>query len=204
MLKEFRLIVCYTHTHTHTHTEVTQLCPTLCNPMDCSPPGSSVHGIFQAWKLQWIIKKWPLTRGTSLSLQWLGLHTSTAGDVGSIPAWGTRVPYATRCQPKKNKYVEWEIWDTLEKCKEVWYCIAFLWWRLHSVCGLWLILRDIWPHLFIYSLSYYCYLMFIECSLCARWVFLELFLFIIPPALHLPSIKVQVYSSFPFWHLSRS
>ena len=23
-----------------------QLCPTLCNPMDCSPPGSSVHGIF--------------------------------------------------------------------------------------------------------------------------------------------------------------
>ena len=26
----------------------TQLCPTLCNPMDCSPPGSSVYGIFQA------------------------------------------------------------------------------------------------------------------------------------------------------------
>ena len=25
-----------------------QSCPTLCNPMDCSPPGSSVHGIFQA------------------------------------------------------------------------------------------------------------------------------------------------------------
>ena len=28
--------------------EVVQLCPTLSNPMDCSPPGSSVHGIFQA------------------------------------------------------------------------------------------------------------------------------------------------------------
>ena len=28
--------------------EVTQLCPTLSNPMDCSLPGSSVHGIFQA------------------------------------------------------------------------------------------------------------------------------------------------------------
>ena len=26
---------------------VTQSCPTLCNPMDCSPPGSSVHGIFR-------------------------------------------------------------------------------------------------------------------------------------------------------------
>ena len=27
---------------------VAQLCLTLCDPMDCSPPGSSVHGIFQA------------------------------------------------------------------------------------------------------------------------------------------------------------
>ena len=27
---------------------VAQSCPTLCNPMDCSPPGSSVHGILQA------------------------------------------------------------------------------------------------------------------------------------------------------------
>ena len=27
---------------------VTQLCPTLCNPMDCSLPGSSVHGNLQA------------------------------------------------------------------------------------------------------------------------------------------------------------
>ena len=32
--------------------EVTQSCPTLCNPMDCSPPGSSVHGIFQARVLE--------------------------------------------------------------------------------------------------------------------------------------------------------
>ena len=28
--------------------EVVQLCPTLCGPMDCSPPGSSIHGFFQA------------------------------------------------------------------------------------------------------------------------------------------------------------
>ena len=33
--------------------EVAQLCPTLGNPMDCSPPGSSVHGIFQARVLEW-------------------------------------------------------------------------------------------------------------------------------------------------------
>ena len=34
--------------------EVTQLCPTLWDPMDCSPPGSSAHGIFQARVLEWV------------------------------------------------------------------------------------------------------------------------------------------------------
>ena len=34
--------------------EVSQSCPTLCDPMDCSLPGSSVHGIFQAILLEWI------------------------------------------------------------------------------------------------------------------------------------------------------
>ena len=42
--------------------EVTQSCPTLKDPMDCSLPGSSVHGIFQARVLEWgaitLSKKW--------------------------------------------------------------------------------------------------------------------------------------------------
>ena len=33
--------------------EVTQSCPTLSDPMDCSLPGSSAHGIFQARVLEW-------------------------------------------------------------------------------------------------------------------------------------------------------
>jgi len=33
---------------------VSHLCPTLCEPMDCSLPGSSVHGISQARILQWV------------------------------------------------------------------------------------------------------------------------------------------------------
>ena len=33
---------------------VTQSCPTLCDPTDCSPPGFSVHGIFQARVLKWV------------------------------------------------------------------------------------------------------------------------------------------------------
>ena len=33
---------------------VAQSCPTLCDHVDCSPPGSSVHGILQARILQWV------------------------------------------------------------------------------------------------------------------------------------------------------
>ena len=31
-----------------------QSCPALCGPMDCRPPGSSVHGIFQARIMEWV------------------------------------------------------------------------------------------------------------------------------------------------------
>ena len=40
-----------------------QLYPTLCDPMDCSPPGSSVHGILQARILEWVAM--PSSRGSS-------------------------------------------------------------------------------------------------------------------------------------------
>ena len=39
---------------TKSESEVSQLCPTLSDPMDCSLPGSSIHGIFQAIVLEWI------------------------------------------------------------------------------------------------------------------------------------------------------
>ena len=40
-----------------------QSCPTLCDPMDYSPPGSSVHGILQARTLKWVAI--PFSRGSS-------------------------------------------------------------------------------------------------------------------------------------------
>ena len=42
---------------------VAQPCPTLCDPRDCSPPGSSVHGILQARILEWVAI--PFSRGPS-------------------------------------------------------------------------------------------------------------------------------------------
>jgi len=45
--------------------EVAQSCPTLCDPIDCSLPGSSVHGIFRAIVLEWIAISF--SRGSSQS-----------------------------------------------------------------------------------------------------------------------------------------
>ena len=42
-----------------------QSCLTICDPVDCSPPGSSVHGILQARTLEWVVV--PSSRGPSRS-----------------------------------------------------------------------------------------------------------------------------------------
>ena len=58
--------------------EVVQSCPTLCDPMDCSPLGSSIHGILQARVLEWgaiAFSRWweaatyPI-RKSALPVQW--------------------------------------------------------------------------------------------------------------------------------------
>ena len=51
--------------------EAAQLCPTLSDPMDCSPPGSSVHVIFQARVLEWgAIAFSPIPLGCPKSVKW--------------------------------------------------------------------------------------------------------------------------------------
>ena len=47
---------------------VTQSCPTLCDAMDCDPPGSSVHGILQARILEWAAM--PSSTGSSWPRDW--------------------------------------------------------------------------------------------------------------------------------------
>ena len=58
--------------------EVAKSCPTLSDPMDCSLPGSSIHGIFQARVLEWgaiAFSSWCLQISTKLSL-WQDCHSS--------------------------------------------------------------------------------------------------------------------------------
>ena len=61
------------------------LCLTLCNPMDCSLPGSSIHGILQARILEWVAI--PSSRGSSQLRDWTQV-SHTAGRFFTV--WVTR------------------------------------------------------------------------------------------------------------------
>ena len=65
--------------------EVTQLCPTVCNPMDCSLPGSSTHGIFQARTLKWVASSF--SRGSSWPRDQTWVSFSLQAD---STVWATR------------------------------------------------------------------------------------------------------------------
>ena len=67
--------------------EVAQSCPTLCDPMDCSLPGSSVHGIFQARVLEWVAIAFSLSNLVNLS--YINVHV--VQELSTLPV-GTRLP----------------------------------------------------------------------------------------------------------------
>ena len=60
-------------------------CVWLCDPMDCSPPGSSVHGILQARILEWVFM--PSSRGSSQPRDWTLLYCNASG---FFTIWATR------------------------------------------------------------------------------------------------------------------
>ena len=64
---------------------IAQLCLTLCHPMDCSPPGSSVHGILQARILEWVAI--PFSRASSWPKDWTWVFC-IAGKFFTV--WATR------------------------------------------------------------------------------------------------------------------
>ena len=60
-----------------------QLCLILCDPMDYSPPGSSVHGILQARTLEWVAI--PFSRGSSWPMDWTLLHWQAGSLLSELP-----------------------------------------------------------------------------------------------------------------------
>ena len=104
---------------------VAQSCPTLCDPMSCSPPGSSVHAIFLARILEWVT--FPSSRGSSpprdqsfisctvggfltcqvaLMVRNLPANARDARGVGLIPDWG-RSPAEEMAT--NSRILAWEI-----------------------------------------------------------------------------------------------
>ena len=82
---------------------VAQLCLTLCDPMDCSPPGSSVHGIFQASVLEWAaisFSRW---------LSWPRDRTWVSWTAGRFfTDWATR-------KPSRKAIAYWQYCDSFRR-----------------------------------------------------------------------------------------
>ena len=96
---------------------VSQSCLTLCDPMDCSPPGSFVHGILQARILEWVAI--PSCRGSSWPRDWT--HVSCIGG-RMLYHWAT---WEAPIQPPRRKkragdargppsLVPWIVWAPQE------------------------------------------------------------------------------------------
>ena len=83
---------------------VAQSCPTLCNPMDCSPPGSSVMGVLQARILEWVAM--PSSRGSSrprdririscIAGRFYSLSELIANSIAEVPRHGGRNLHSER------------------------------------------------------------------------------------------------------------
>ena len=94
----------------------TKLCLTLCDPMNCSPPGSSVHGILQARILEWVAifsfkgSSWPRNQ----------THVSCVSCIGRqiLYLWAIRKPVST-CRAIYIYIYEIQIWQH-GSVKRVW------------------------------------------------------------------------------------
>ena len=79
----------------------TQLCPTLCDPMDCSLPGSSVHGIFQARILEWV----------AISYSWGSSRPKDQSCFSCVSCIGRWILY---------HWVTWKFWESYETPFDPW------------------------------------------------------------------------------------
>ena len=134
----------YTHIHTHTHTYthtllkvkvVAQLCLALGDPMDCRHPGSSVHGILQARRLERVAM--PSSRGSSLPRDWTRCPELQADSLlPEAPGKPYTDPY-THAQTHTCVGISSLFWDTPPGflCLFQLYLSLLVFPLLHSPCG---------------------------------------------------------------------
>ena len=83
--------------------EVSQSCLTLCDPMDCSPPGSSIHEIFQARVLEWVAISF--SRGSSWPRDQTGSPALWADPLLSEPPGEPLILLITKKKKKRKKSI---------------------------------------------------------------------------------------------------
>ena len=83
------------------HAKLLQLCPTLCNPIDRCPPGSSIHGILQARILDWVTM--PSSRAYSQPRDQTHVSWSPALAGESFTTRTTREAHQKLLKTKKGK-----------------------------------------------------------------------------------------------------
>ena len=100
--------------------KITQLCPSLWDPMDCSPPGFSVHGILQARILKWIAMS--SSRGSSQPRDWTQVSfilSIMSQIIGAFSTWlgASLVAQTVKNLPAMQKTQVWSLGqeDPLEK-----------------------------------------------------------------------------------------
>ena len=113
-----------------------QLCPTLCNPIDGSPPGSSIPGTLQARTLEWVaisfsnawkwkVKVKSLSRVPLLATPWTAAHQAPPSMGFSRQEYWSGVPLPS---PRKNipQHNKSHIWQTHSKHYPQW-------WKIESI-----------------------------------------------------------------------
>ena len=128
---------------THTTSEVARLCPTLCDPMDSSLPGSSIHGIFQARVLKWLAisfsrgSSWPRdwTQVSCIASRcvtiWAPRHTNQSSTVWSLLALGLMLLLPSVSLPLHLTPWPWHIKH--QPTWEIW--LPQMWHVLSGLCG---------------------------------------------------------------------
>ena len=107
---------------------------TLCNPRDCSPPGSSIHGILQARILEWV--GMPFSKRSSQPREqvlfcFVFLTTSTIWEVPPCPAVLTKLLLPSAADPQLSSLAGSHPWRASPKVTSPW-CNSD-----RSVIGLW-------------------------------------------------------------------
>ena len=113
----------------HIHCMHAQSCLALCDPMDCNPPGSSVHGILQARILEWVAM--PSSRGSSQPKD--RIHISSVTCIGRQVLHQGATWEVLPCPVLSGKPSDTFTEDSTKKLKTTWvtgfvlFCFVFPW-----------------------------------------------------------------------------